>query len=346
MKSWNRNVLSLTVALTLGCGFANMALSQPEATPTAEKLSDVVRKSKIIKPDSPLQIVIEGKEARVTTLRSSNATDQDCKIDAVLIAKDVFEAFPKKITRVKTQFGSTEKNTLHQVAVTEGDVKAYGTGAISENELLSSLELVNIISDAKTESNRIGVKAGPFESDRSLLSMNIDRLQSKGTNVRVFQKLFEQLENSLATEDKSSIQRRIEDLRQKLREQDQLVRQADTISDGYANRTATLRQRFARFGHMGELPAPAQSTASNGSGHASNESPGSSPSKTTVAAGPFAAATIWFKTRQKLNQMRDAGQNVSGYDQQLSEAERLLRQGKKVEARNVVDDLAHSLGIQ
>jgi hypothetical protein len=309
----------------------------------SSSLIPVVRKSKILKPDSPLQIAIEGKEARITTLRGAKSTDQDCKIDAALIAKNIFEAFPKKITRVKTQFGSPEKNALDQVTVTEGDVKAFGSGAISENELLSSLELMNVISESKTESNRIGVKAGPFEPQRSLLSMNIERLKSKGTNVMAFQKLFDQIENSLATENRGVIERQIEDLSQKLREQDQLVKQAGNISDGYSNRgSGTLRQRFGRFGSMGNLPAPGQPTLSS-TGDRPNQRMDNSSSPATQ--GPLKGMSLLWKTRQKLKAMRDEGQNVSGYNAQVKEVDQLFISGKQMEARIMLQDLAHSLGI-
>jgi hypothetical protein len=345
MKSWGRTISCLVVAAILECGFGSMALSQLESDPSAEKLSEVVRKSKILKPDSPLQIVIEGKEVRITTLRGAKSTDQDCKIDAALIAKNIFEAFPKKITRVKTQFGSPEKNALDQVTVTEGDVKAFGSGAISENELLSSLELLNVISESKTESNRIGVKAGPFEPQRSLLSMNIERLKSKGTNVMAFQKLFDQIENSLATENRGAIERQIDDLSQKLREQDQLVKQAGNISDGYSNRGGgTLRQRFGRFGSMGNLPGPGQPTLSS-TGDRPNQRIDNSSSPATPGVAPLKGMTLYMKTRQKLHSMHEEGQNVSGYKAQMSEVDRLFMSGKQLEGRNMLQNVAHSLGI-
>jgi hypothetical protein len=107
-----------------------------------EALIRAVRNAKLINADYPLRILKHGDEVAITTLLNPKATEKNCKIEAVLVAKAVMEA-DKSVLRVHYRTKNRMRDPGYQVVtVRQSDVKAYGARAIDVNSLLGQLLLV------------------------------------------------------------------------------------------------------------------------------------------------------------------------------------------------------------
>jgi hypothetical protein len=110
------------------------------AAVSASDLVAKVENAKILATGTRVSASINGAEAYISTYKNIRATDNDCKIEAVLIAKAVMDLAPNDITRATIYFYSTANiNKSKYVTVTAGDVKAFGGGQLGQEQLLSSL---------------------------------------------------------------------------------------------------------------------------------------------------------------------------------------------------------------
>ncbi len=194
----------------------------------AAKILYVLRNTKAIKPDMPLNATVVQREAIVLTARSAKATDKDCKIDAVLISKELFAAFPDQISRIKILFSMPGTNLASQIEVTAGDVKAFAVGAMDVNALLSSLELTNVDSGsgAATSQAALTIVPGALADKRLMLLSRIEGLRSKGTSVKPFKDIFDRIEGEVTSASSEQLSKDVAYLGEKLSEQENLVRQA------------------------------------------------------------------------------------------------------------------------
>lgn len=67
----------------------------------------------------------------------------DCKIDALLIAKKVLEVEPQTV-RVKVRFYSPTQESYQQITVTKPELAAFSIGSVNKDELLLSLEVITV----------------------------------------------------------------------------------------------------------------------------------------------------------------------------------------------------------
>src|SRR5579883_2631535 len=71
----------------------------------AVSLVQRLHQAKALKPDAPVNLdTTDTNEVTLTTLRPPTSSDKDLKIDAVLAAKELMQADPKEILRVKVDF--------------------------------------------------------------------------------------------------------------------------------------------------------------------------------------------------------------------------------------------------
>ena len=226
-----------------------MAAPSAESKLPAQPLSnaalvDVVEKAKVLAPEYPVHCGLEGNEAIVITVRNANATDQDCKIDAVLIAKAIMDVYPKDVIRVKFLLSHAGDGAMQEVAVTMGDVKAFATGTITKEQLLSSLELARVSSKAENvapvqaepQYNGPPVAAGPQMRARQMLASRIQNLKERGIGTKPYEDLFTQIE-TMAQQPSSErprveVQQAIKDLAGKLNDQEKATNAAQNIANG------------------------------------------------------------------------------------------------------------------
>ncbi len=128
------------------CAIA-LACFAPCALPVAAYISDteaveVVEKAKILAPYIRINARVRPEEVEIATFKNPKANANDCKIEAVLIAKTLMDYAPGQVSRVTVYFyNSNSLSTYKEVAVTAGDVRAFGNGTVSKDELLKSLEI-------------------------------------------------------------------------------------------------------------------------------------------------------------------------------------------------------------
>ncbi len=232
-----RNLTVLSFVAFLPCLYSGSfvyAQSSPKLDAAAHNLlpgsklktSDLVialRKSKLLDPAFKFGIDVQGDQIIVATERKPKSSDNECKIEAVLIGKVIFETVPDDFQRTKVLLFDYANHKCSKVSVKRAEVKLYGTGGLSEKELLSSLELTT--SDS-ADQNAPTVVPGPMQGTRLALIARIDRLKARGTNTAPFDKMFQALEDSAKANDQDAVRSQCGELKRVLDEEYEMVRSA------------------------------------------------------------------------------------------------------------------------
>lgn len=226
-----RSQLTITCITLCGLTLGSLPAYAVSQTVDASKLLFVLRSAKTVKPNQRLNAVMADKQATILTERNSKASDKDCKIDAVLIAKQLIDSFPDQISRVRVMFEKIGTNQSSRVDVTAGDVKAYALGAMNAESLLSSLDLVDVdTGGGVANGSALSVLPGPMLDKRLLLLSRIESLKSKGTSVKPFQALFATMEAEVSGGDGDKLTKDIAYLSEKLTDQEKMVKQISVHS--------------------------------------------------------------------------------------------------------------------
>jgi hypothetical protein len=203
------------------------ASPQPSAaTPTAKTtdLVNALRKTKLVDPAYKLGATASGDQIVITTERNPKSTDNECKIEAVLIAKAMFETVSSDFQRTKVLLFDYANNKCSEVTVKRAEVKLFGSGGLSEKELLSSLELNT--TDAADQNLVDAVAPGPMQAGRISLLSRIQRLKSRGTDTTPFQKMFDALEESAKSNDIAAVHSQYDELKRVLNEESDMIKSA------------------------------------------------------------------------------------------------------------------------
>lgn len=140
-----RRIPSLLAAVTA----VSLCLDVPvwaEENAGQVKILDGIWKLKMFSPDAKISVQTADKQAVVTIYSTAYEKAQGglIKIDAVLVAKSVFDN-DSELVRTKVSFGGLKSGgTLNQVSVSKGDIKAFGSNQLSKADLLDSLEIVSL----------------------------------------------------------------------------------------------------------------------------------------------------------------------------------------------------------
>lgn len=127
--------------LLFAIAMASISQSQPTFAQTSESIEQLINNAKILPAEYKIRASVKGPEATIITYRNAKAIDQDCKIDAILIAQKVMEAY-KSIAAVRTQFLYINTPSQYdQVEIHAGDVKAFDSGGLTKQRLLDSLPI-------------------------------------------------------------------------------------------------------------------------------------------------------------------------------------------------------------
>jgi hypothetical protein len=138
MAHMRKTAIFLSVCLLALNGPAYSA----EAALTKNEVISAIDKARILGPGISVNAESVKEGVLVSTYRNLRATDDDCKIEAALIAKTVMELRKKGISRVTIYFFSTANPLeFREVAVTAGDIKAFAAGQTDEKQLIASLKL-------------------------------------------------------------------------------------------------------------------------------------------------------------------------------------------------------------
>lgn len=136
---------SLVISLAQ-VSFAEMASS--------EKVVGIIEKSKVLGESAKLLASINGTEATISTYRHKESVDKDndCKIDAALIAKELMVTNDLGLRRVIVHFHEPDlTGKFREVSVSYAEIKAFASGAVQQSDFLASLGL-NLIPEPKAAS--------------------------------------------------------------------------------------------------------------------------------------------------------------------------------------------------
>lgn len=131
------NLLSVATAISLSV-FGGSCL----AATSADDITSSIIKARVLSPGTQLKARVQGEQAMISTFRNERADDKDCKIEALLVGKTVFEIPGTNITSVTTYFyNSKSPSEFKGVTIRSSDVKAFTSGQVGQDELLSSIEI-------------------------------------------------------------------------------------------------------------------------------------------------------------------------------------------------------------
>lgn len=296
-----------------------------------------IKASKIFAVDAPLRVVLKGSEVEILTVRNLKDNDQDCKIDAVLAAKELFDVYGKQVSRAKLILSDAKNGDLSEITVTAGDVHAYANGSIDRDTLLSSLEIrpCEPEADAKVvdaaspgDSSPVpgtrgataggaAVVEGPLKNARSMLEDRIARLESSGTDTKPFRSIFANIEKrateSLGPTEKAALRLDIAKLNSHLAEQEELVRQAHNIENGVGSpvsRSERLMQSFQGGANAGLHPH-----------------------------------SLFKQVQSRINELQNQGKNESADLAEFKRIGSLFAERNIPEARKQLEELARHLGL-
>ncbi len=146
---------------------------------TGQSAVQAIRDAQVLAPSIGIQAVVRGQEVIVTTYSHPKATGQDLKIDAMLITKALMDAQTEGLVRVKVFFyGGPGSTKFRQAVVRTSDVQAFGSRLVSQEDLLSSIELIE--GDTRQKE---GILDGIYKADRIKLLSRIEHLSELGVGV-------------------------------------------------------------------------------------------------------------------------------------------------------------------
>lgn len=293
------------------------------AMDSASEISTLIEESKVLGSDTEVRskVLDHEREVDITTVRNPKATDRDCKIDATLIAKKVMDAYPRVIVKVKVVFfDRSNANKYRQVIVHETDVKAFANRQISQDKLLSGIELVkgtvNPVArlkglSYKEISQTLEAIPGVYHDERAQLLSEITQLKESGAGAGPLLAEFFQIEDKVRQGDGGGVASRLKELQVKVRAHAEHFskEQPESAASQQSTDPATLRP-------LGEL-APAEGLMYN--------------RRVRVA--------------QKVAELRDSGKPVNRYLRLLGEFEGLAASGNRATLSTKLGKLEQMLGL-
>lgn len=147
MRLRNQMVTAMTAfaVLSANAGQVSGQSAKVAKSDGQSKIESAIWKSGILSPQAKLSLQIVDKQAIVTIYSAAyeKATAVLEKIDAVLIAKYVFDNDPE-VLRVKVGFGAQKAAAINQISISKGDIKAFASNQLSKADLLASLEVTQL----------------------------------------------------------------------------------------------------------------------------------------------------------------------------------------------------------
>ncbi|MDP3507859.1 MAG: hypothetical protein Q8T09_07700 [Candidatus Melainabacteria bacterium] len=162
----SRKINSLALATLLSLGLSSFSNFSAEAAVTVNQIVTAVDQAKILANGTGVRAAINGSEVYISAYRNTRANDNDCKIEALLIAKTTIDLAPNDIGRVTVYFHNTLNIKKRKVvSVTAGDVKAFGSGQLGKEQLLASLTIKD--DEVNDPATRLSAYLQQQESGRS-----------------------------------------------------------------------------------------------------------------------------------------------------------------------------------
>ncbi|MBX9877928.1 MAG: hypothetical protein K2Y22_05670 [Candidatus Obscuribacterales bacterium] len=180
-------------------------LTLPVWAVTPEEITKTLKDAHILTPGYDIKPVLTNDSALITSFRNPQASDKDCKVDAVLITRKIIALDPQKFKTVEVYFYETKNPTQYtKMLVTADDINRFGSGKISQTQLMASVNVTK--GQIKAQANPLGqfrqqsytqilqrsdVVAGPMASERAQLLNQIRQLNGTKVDKRLLQTLSE-----------------------------------------------------------------------------------------------------------------------------------------------------------
>ncbi len=139
-KAFFRYPVIIAVLLFITAVSASLAAS----TPKEDEVVKLIESAAILAPGERVLVRVRVAEISVNAYINPSAqdVDNDCKIDAVLIARKIFSKYTSVVARVKVNFYERKRpNFARIINVTAGDVSSFASGNTTMAQLLASLEV-------------------------------------------------------------------------------------------------------------------------------------------------------------------------------------------------------------
>ncbi len=214
-----------------------------------KELEAKIKEAKILPEGDRISSVIHGDEALVSKYKPASADDKqkNCKIEAILIGKEVMSA-ASNIKKVRVRFFERlAPSKYSEILVSAADIKAFAVGAISQDDLLASLDITSgtdhsseqslgsqatpASTTASQPSTEPGVQAGPLKEKRQRLLAQINVMQGQGANTSAFSKQFEIIENLAKSGDAEATAAALDKLTASVNDQQKIIDQRVSAID-------------------------------------------------------------------------------------------------------------------
>lgn len=178
-------------------------------TLTPEQVRALVQKLDILRPEVRESVYASCQTAlcTISLFRHPEATREDCKIDAVLLTRELKRA-DSNLKMVRCLFYDSERqNTFWDINVRASLITAFGEGRINRSTLLSSVTLseaeqANPLSHKYRQTSykslleQDSVAPGPFEDNRLALALLLKNLTSRKIDTAQFHSDFLRIEDA------------------------------------------------------------------------------------------------------------------------------------------------------
>ncbi len=180
----------------------NISLVQVSHAFNNNDIIDVIKRSQVIPANKQVQVKISNKEVVLSMYYSSKALDQDCKIDAVLLARAIMQKYPNEVSLVRIFFYDNIKTDEYRmVVVRSGDIQSFGKGKLDEKLLFSVIDVIKgriaHSSTAPTLITNINMLVpGIRLEERQALLASILACRKRGGNINIAMNQFIKLEDA------------------------------------------------------------------------------------------------------------------------------------------------------
>jgi hypothetical protein len=151
-----------SLSLLLSCAISLASFQFALAAATDADVKNAIQAANILDANARLNVKVKGDTVHVSTYRDSRENAKDRKINAVLMARAAIQAGGESISRVVVYFYGKDGANYQEVDVSAGDVKAFASGQTTQDQLLSSLNLIDKRNDTASDRVARQLEAGAY----------------------------------------------------------------------------------------------------------------------------------------------------------------------------------------
>lgn len=207
-------LLSIAIAVTTPAVLPRASAAQLPAN--SQSIVQAVQASKILPPDSRVQAAVQGGSATVSYFRTSKATNKDCKIDSILLGKEIVDSV-SGVTEVRFYiYDPLNPSAYKSVLITRAMLDSFAKKRLDDETLLDAIQIsegrqrmpVTTTGGARgggqsAASNQVA--PGDFQLERQNLLSQINILRARGLDVSQCQTEFARVEEAARSGDRKKL---------------------------------------------------------------------------------------------------------------------------------------------